>query len=194
MPSSTPSIVCVSGSPAHQSRTLQLADHVAVELGVHGFDVQTVNVRELPAEDLLFGTCASAPVQRALKLVEGALGVVIASPIYKASYTGLLKTFLDLLPQYGLAGKVVLPLMVGGSAAHVLALDYALRPVLLSLGAQHVVAGLFMLDKLLQRSAHGELEVDASVKPRLDAVIHDFADSLARVIPARAIGVSRAAT
>jgi len=72
---------------------------------------------------------------------------VVATPIYKAAYSGLLKIFLDVLPQFGLREKVVFPLATGGTVAHVLALDYALRPVLSSLDPVHVVSGLFILDK-----------------------------------------------
>lgn len=57
--------------------------------------------------------------------------VIVATPIYKAAYSGLLKVFLDLLPPDALRGKTVLPLAMGGSLAHLLALDYALKPVLL---------------------------------------------------------------
>ena len=56
--------------------------------------------------------------------------VIVATPIYKAAYSGLLKVFLDLLPAEALRGKTVLPLASGGSVAHLLALDYALKPVL----------------------------------------------------------------
>ncbi len=79
--------------------------------------------------------------------VAAADGIVVATPVYKAAYSGLLKTFLDMLPQFALRGKVVLPLATGGSIAHVLAIDYALRPVLSSLDPLHVVNGLFVLDK-----------------------------------------------
>jgi len=153
---------------------------VAGRLGLQGFDVASINVRDLPTEDLIYAQSESTAVRGALRLVDRAIGIVIATPVYKASYSGVLKTFLDLLPQLGLQGKVVLPLIVGGTNAHVLALDYALRPVLLSLGAQHVVAGLFLLDKLLQRTVTGALEVDPEIRPRLDGVIADFVDSVKR--------------
>jgi hypothetical protein len=71
--------------------------------------------------------------------------------VYKASYSGLVKVFLDLLPQAGPAGKTVLPLVTGGSLAHMLAMDYALRPVLSALGARHVVPGAFLLDSAIER-------------------------------------------
>jgi FMN reductase len=112
-------------------------------------------------------------------LVALAEALVIATPIYKASYTGVLKTFLDLLPQLALAGKTVLPLATGGTIAHVLAIDYGLRPVLASLGAAHIVNGLFVLDKLLENEGTG-LVIEAEIGQRLDAVVDDFARSVER--------------
>jgi FMN reductase len=105
--------------------------------------------------------------------------VVIATPIYKAAYSGALKAFLDLLPQFGLTGKVVLPLATGGSLAHVLAIDYALRPVLSSLNPLHVVTGLFVLDKLLERTDDG-LVIEPDLSKRLDLIVADFALALKR--------------
>jgi FMN reductase len=62
--------------------------------------------------------------------LKGASGVIIVSPVYKAAYSGALKTLLDLLPQDILKDKPVFPLMVGGSGAHLLAIDYSLKPLL----------------------------------------------------------------
>jgi FMN reductase len=173
-------IVTVTGSPSAGSRTAQLTDHVAANLRARGFEVEGINVRDLPPADLLHANAESKPLAHAIGLVERARGVVIASPVYKASYTGILKAFLDLLPQFGLGGKIVLPLMTGGTTAHVLALDYALRPVLLTLGALHVVTGLFLLDKSILPRTGGGVDLDADLQVRLDAVLADFAASLRR--------------
>jgi FMN reductase len=173
-------IVTLSGSPASASRTQQLATQVGAAIAARGFEVEAINVRDLPAEDLLYARADSPALQRALGLVERARGLVVFTPVYKASYTGVLKTFLDLLPQFGLGGKVVLPLVTGGTLAHVLAIDYALRPVLSSLTALHVVNGLFILDKLLERRADGGLDVDAAVRARLDASVAEFVTSVRR--------------
>ncbi|MDQ0896682.1 NAD(P)H-dependent oxidoreductase [Paenibacillus sp. V4I7] len=62
----------------------------------------------------------------------------------EASYTGVLKAFLDLLPQKGLECKVVLPLAVGGTISHLLAIDYALKPVLSALGARNILQGVYV--------------------------------------------------
>jgi FMN reductase len=82
----------------------------------------------------------------------------------------VIKTFLDLLPHEALAGKAVLPLLTGGAPVHALAVDYALRPVLSALGARHIVPGLFLIDKQIDRTSDGvvlasgtQATVDAAV-------------------------------
>lgn len=172
-------IVTISGSPSAGSRTQALAARVRGALAASDFEVAEINVRDLPPDELIQGRAHGEPLRQALALVERAQGVVVLTPVYKASYTGVLKTFLDLLPQFGLAGKVVLPLVTGGTIAHVLSIDYALRPVLHALGAQHVVGGLFILDKLLEPRADGDgFAVNQEIAGRLDAVVADFVASL----------------
>ena len=176
-------VVTVSASPALASRTQLLAAHVGRAIAARGIEVEALNVRDLPAEDLLWGRSEAPGVRRALDLIARAAGVVVATPVYKAAYTGVLKTFLDLLPQFGLAEKAVLPLATGGTLAHVLAIDYGLRPVLAALGARHVVNGLFILDKSLERQGDSGLQIDADVKARLDDVITGFVASLRPTVP-----------
>ncbi|MEV0411875.1 NADPH-dependent FMN reductase [Streptomyces sp. NPDC050448] len=148
-----PTLLALSGSPSPHSRTAVVADHVLHRLAHAGYDTAHLAVRELPAADLLSARRGEPEIRRALEAVAEADGIIVATPVYKASYTGLLKAFLDLLPQDGLAGKTVLPIATGGSLAHVLTLDYALRPVLAALGARHVTAGRFVLDSSVERGS-----------------------------------------
>lgn len=141
-----PYVATIAGSPAERSRSTHLLDVVETLLGALGQPVRRIRVRDLPPDALLRGDVSDARIGAALDLVARAQAVVIATPIYKVSYSGLLKAFLDLLPQSGLSGKAVLPLATGGSTAHLLALDYALRPVLASLGARHVLTNVFAAD------------------------------------------------
>jgi len=173
------SIVTITGSPSQPSRTAALVRHVAETLRARGFDLESISVRDLPAHALVTGQPGDPGIAEAVRHVERADAVVVATPIYKASYSGALKAFLDLLPQFALAGKVVLPLATGGTLAHVLALDYALRPVLVSLGAQHIVNGLFILDKTLTVS-DGAVALDADIAQRLAAIVDDFVASIER--------------
>jgi FMN reductase len=172
-------IVTISGSPSQNSLTSLLARHVSRKLEAAGFTVDTLEVRDLPAEDLLLARPTAPRVAAALGTVEQAQAVVIATPIYKASYSGILKAFLDLLPQFGLAGKVVLPLATGGSIAHVLAVDYALRPMLSSMNPLHVVPGLFLLDKQLERAGDA-LVIEAGLSRWLDEIVSGFVTAVRR--------------
>ena len=174
-------IVTVAGSPAPASRTAQLARVVGAMVAGRGFDVEAIDIRDLPSDDLLHQRSAtSSPLQTAVSLVSRANGVVIVTPVYKASYTGLLKAFLDVLPQSGFGNKVVLPIAVGGTLAHLLTIDYALRPVLLALGAQHVVGGLFVLDSVLERRPDGAFALETQAQTRLDRAVADFVVSVRR--------------
>lgn len=173
-------ILIVTGSPSGTSKTARLAHLAGTRLARTGIDSTLLDVRALPAEDLVLAKFDSPAIQAALAQVEAARGLVIATPVYKAAYSGLLKAFLDMLPQFGLREKVVLPLATGGTVAHVLALDYALRPVLSSLDPLHIVPGLFVLDKQLVMKEDGSLELDAELSAKLDATLSVFRNGLHR--------------
>ncbi|WP_279379314.1 NAD(P)H-dependent oxidoreductase [Bordetella bronchiseptica] len=97
----------------------------------------------------------------------------MATPVFKASYSGLLKAFLDVLPQFALAGKSVLPLATGGSVAHVLSVDYALRPVLQSMGARHVIQGFFLAEGDVL-AAPAPFRIHETADEKLAEVLHHF--------------------
>src|SRR5262249_48955813 len=85
-----------------------------------------------------------SPVVAELKAsVLGARALIIASPTYKAAYTGLLKLFLDQFDKDELAGAPTVPVMSGGSADHALAVEGPLRPVLVEIGASLPARGLY---------------------------------------------------
>jgi FMN reductase len=140
-------IVVLSGSPSATSRTAALTEHLAERLHQTGHQTTLVRIRELPADALIGADASNPEIATVIEAIRAADGLVVASPIYKAAYTGVLKSFLDLLPHMAFAGKVVLPLLTGAGQVHSLALDYALRPVLSSLGPYHIVPGIFLVDK-----------------------------------------------
>ncbi|MGW5655566.1 NADPH-dependent FMN reductase [Streptomyces humi] len=144
-------VLSVSGSPSPTSRTTRLLRHLDDRLRRQGHEVTPLDVRTLPAEALLGADLRHPAITAVADLFARADGVVVGTPVYKAAYSGLLKSLLDVLPQYALSGKTVLPLATGGSTAHVLAIDYALRPVLTSMGAAHIVPGWFTLDRDIAR-------------------------------------------
>ena len=167
-------ILTVSGSPRTQSRSAKLLDHVAGEVELHGHEVDSLRILDLPADALLAGRVDDLAISDSAARLEAADAVVIATPVYKAAYTGLLKAWLDLLPQFALAGKAVLPLATGGSLAHALALDYALRPVLQAMGARHVVQGFLVVDRFIESDLDGVTTINGEALPGLVEVVDGF--------------------
>jgi FMN reductase len=139
----------------------------------HTHDVEVIPIRTLPAEALLGADVNDPAVSEAVKKVADADGLIVASPVYKAAYSGVLKTFLDLLPAAALAGKTVLPILTGGAPIHALALDYALRPVLTALGARHVLTGLFLIDKQIERTPDGVV-LAPDLQAKIDAAVAEL--------------------
>jgi FMN reductase len=181
-----PRILALSGSPSATSRTQALVETLAARLRAQGHQVGVSAVRELPPAALLAGDAAHPDIAAVVSAIAGADGLIVASPVYKASYSGLLKSLLDLLPQFALAGKTVLPLATGGSTAHVLAIDYAFRPMLQSMGAGHVVPGYFVLDKLID-IVGGRAVPNPEIEGPLTSIVDGFANALNRNVPVAAV-------
>jgi FMN reductase len=116
-------ILTVSASPSTASKSAGTRRRVEEQLRALGHEVGSIDVRDLPAAALLAADTSHPDIAAAVDHFERADGVVVVTPVFKASYSGLLKTLLDLLPQRGLADKVVLPLATGGSLAHLLDRD-----------------------------------------------------------------------
>ncbi|MFT4287750.1 NAD(P)H-dependent oxidoreductase [Nocardioides sp.] len=145
-------VAVVVGNPKPASRTLAAATYLAREL--------TGAEPDLVVDLATLGTAildwAAEGVATLVKEVGEADLVVFASPTYKGAYTGLLKLFLDRFAGgTGLSG-VAVPLMLGGSPAHALAPELALRPVLTEIGATVPGRGLYVID-----SAHDDPEAYA---------------------------------
>ncbi|MDI2029159.1 NADPH-dependent FMN reductase [Saccharopolyspora sp. TS4A08] len=170
-------VLVISGSPSRTSKTEKVGEHLAQRLTASGRSAEHLRVRTLPAEALLGADVSDPAIAAAVEQVAAADGIVLATPTYKAAYSGLLKSFLDLLPQFGFAGKAVLPLATGGSVAHVLAIDYALRPVVHSLGARHAVQSFFLLDKHLTLADDHLTIHEDSANPLTD-VLEQFTKAL----------------
>ena len=174
-------IVTLASSPSAASRTDAVLGHIERRLIVRGHDVQRVVIRDLPAEALLRADVTDPRIAAVVAQIDAADAVVVTTPVYKAAYTGLLKTLLDVLPQYALRGKSVLPVATGGSAAHVLAVDYALRPVLVSLGAEHVTQGWFVLASDVQVfPSDGGVLLSEAASRALHQVTESFLSHIAR--------------
>jgi FMN reductase len=138
-------IVTIVGNPRPASRTHGLARTLAAELA-HVLPDATTGEVDLAALGPRVLDQADPEASAAAGLVLAADVLVVASPTYKATYSGLLKAFLDRLATGSLAGKAAVPVLLGGAPNHQLAVDVHLTPLLLELGAAVPVRGLFVLE------------------------------------------------
>ena len=144
-------IVAVVGNPQTGSRTLTVAtalgDRLADALNLSASSVDLAAF----AVDIVR---ASERAQAMVAEVCEADMVIACSPTYKATYTGLLKSFLDLFPHQALAGRMAVPVMTGASPVHALAGDVHLRPLLVELGASVPTGALyFTMDRMPEMDA-----------------------------------------
>jgi FMN reductase len=103
-----------------------------------GQGLVSLRVGRVPPHDLtdnVLSGFASPRLQSRLDAIASADAIVVSTPIYSASYSGLFKMLVDVLPQESLRGKPVLLAATGGTARHSLAIDHALRPLFAYFGA-----------------------------------------------------------
>jgi FMN reductase len=174
-----PDVIAIGGSPSLYSKSSALLGYTRHFLETQGLSTELIEVRELPAEALLLAQVDNPVIQSRLRLVAQASAVIVATPVYKAAYSGILKAFLDLLPQNALAHKIVLPLATGGSAAHTLAIDYALKPVLAALGARQFLNGVYFTDSQIQTNANfQDFQLQAEAEERLHSSLQELVERL----------------
>ncbi|MFJ5776443.1 FMN reductase [Streptomyces sp. NPDC093094] len=139
-------LVVVSAGLSVPSSTRLLADRLAAAVGRETpVEVQAVELRELAveiAQNLTNGFPGRA-LAAALDAVTGADGLIVVTPVFSASYSGLFKSFFDVLDRDALTGKPVLIAATGGSARHSLVLEHALRPLFAHLRAVVVPTGVY---------------------------------------------------
>jgi FMN reductase len=178
---STRTIAVVSAGLSNPSSTRLLADRLTAAtvaaLRARGEDA-TVEVVELRdhARDLadnLTAGFANTSLQTAIDTVVGADAVIAVTPVFSASYSGLFKTFFDVLDKDALIGKPVLLGATAGTARHSLVVEFAMRPLFAYLRAVPVPTGVFAASEDWAGGGDGALAV------RVDRAAGELADVLA---------------
>ncbi|MCX5236480.1 FMN reductase [Streptomyces prunicolor] len=191
-------LVVVSAGLSVPSSTRLLADRLAAAVdGRTPVDIQVVELRDLAVEIAHNFTngFAGRSLAAALDAVTEADGLIVVTPVFSASYSGLFKSFFDVLEKDALAGKPVLIAATGGSARHSLVLDHALRPLFAYLRAVVVPTGVYAasedwgaegLPERIERAA-GELGALmrglSTASPAKQPTVVPFAEQLAALSP-----------
>jgi FMN reductase len=139
-------IAVVTGNPKPASRTHSVALAVADALAKELPGAETHLVVDLAGYAPRLFDWSDEELTTLTAQVAASDIAVFASPTYKATYTGLLKAFLDRYGNNGLAGVTAVPVMTGGWPGHLLAVEVHLRPVLVELGATVPARGLYVTE------------------------------------------------
>ena len=140
-------IVVITAGLRQPSSSRLLADQLAAatEQALPGVEIEIVELREY-ARDLTNQLLTGFPSGRLTELldrVRNADALIAVTPVFSGSYSGLFKTFFDVLEPGSLTGVPVLIAATGGTARHSLVLDHALRPLFSYLQAVVVPTGVF---------------------------------------------------
>ncbi|MER5452321.1 FMN reductase [Streptomyces sp. NPDC002766] len=202
-------LVVVSAGLSVPSSTRLLGDRLAAAAGRHTpVETEVVELRDLAVE--IAHNFTNGFPGRALSAAQDAVakadGLIVVTPVFSASYSGLFKSFFDVLDKDALEGKPVLIAATGGTARHSLVLEHALRPLFAYLRAVVVPTGVYAasedwgaegLDGRIERAA-GELAALmtglSGARPVRDGFdVVPFADRLAALSPTGPSGTAPAA-
>ncbi|MDQ0645233.1 FMN reductase [Microbacterium murale] len=181
---STRRIAVVSAGLSNPSSTRMLADRMAAEtvkqLAERGIEatVDMIELRDLAHDitnNLLTGF-APAELETALNSVYSADALIVVTPIFSTSYSGLFKSFIDVLDPDALTGKPVLIGANAGTPRHSLAIDYAIRPLFAYLHAEAVSTGVFAASS----DWGGAGDDVAPLAKRVEKGARELADAVAR--------------
>jgi FMN reductase len=165
-------VTVVVGNPKAASRTRAVGERIATAAaeaaGLGGSPVEVIELADLGPQ--LFDW-SSTRVKAATETLAASALAIVATPVYKATYTGLLKSFLDWFGTTGLAGVTAVPVMVGAGAAHALATEVHLRPLLVEIGATVPTRGVFVLEQELDA-------LDATIAAWLQQAAPQLANSV----------------
>ncbi|GAA3899805.1 FMN reductase [Microbacterium invictum] len=180
-------VAVISAGLSNPSSTRMLSDRLAAatlrELEERGIDAQTdtIELRDLAHDitnNLLTGF-APTPLETAINTVVSADAVIAVTPIFSTSYSGLFKSFIDILDPDALTGMPVLIGANAGTARHSLAIDYAIRPLFTYLHAEPVSTGVFAASSDWGAAA----DAVAPLSARVERGGRELAEAIARRDP-----------
>jgi FMN reductase len=174
-------VTIVVGNPKPQSRTRLIAEKfVARCLRSDTYELEVIDLANHTNQIFLWPSEEMAQLN---ERVASSNLIVVASPTYKATYTGLLKAFLDRYPANGLRGVVAVPLMTGADLTHSMGPTSNLTPLLSELGAIVPLRGLYFIT--------GEMD---HIENLVDAAANDFKDAMRALAPVLAVSADAKST
>jgi FMN reductase len=172
-------VIALSGSPSAASRTRLIVEEAAGRIARQtAAKLHLVDLADLvPDLGIRSRAQASTRVEAALRLIETADLLIVGSPVYKGSYTGLLKHLIDLIDYPSLLGTPVGLIATGGSDRHALVVEHQLRPLFGFFSAKTLPTGLFINERMIVEGWDG----DAVLRARFDQLVAEGIEALKAV-------------
>ncbi len=170
-------IVVIGGSPSGRSRSGFVAHAVTGGLEAHGFGVRAFGLHDFAAEDVFLARIDAPNVAQYIEVVKGAAGIVLATPVYKATYSGALKAIVDLIPQDALIGKPALGIATSKLEAHGREADRAYQALFAFFRAR-TLPSLLVLDEEVRVDEKGGAFATEGARTRVANVAKDLVDAL----------------
>jgi FMN reductase len=181
----SPSIVFLAVSPAAASRSTRVARALASETHRAGLRPVFWSLSDLDPSDVLFGRSGAPSVARIVDAVKEAVGIVLATPVYKATYAGALKAVVDLIPPEALVDKPALGIATARQPSHAVGVDQAYRSLFAFFKARYQDTLFFSDDELPVGPEGGALSAEAEQR------IRKSASALIQALPDMGLAVSR---
>jgi|HubBroStandDraft_1064217.scaffolds.fasta_scaffold00734_8 FMN reductase len=179
------SIVFVAGSPSDSSRSAFVAHIVASETQQAGWHPVFFSLRNFDPASVLFGRTAAPDVVRFIDATKAAAAIVLAAPVYKGTYTGVLKAIVDLIPPDALVEKPALGISTAKLATHAIGVDQAYRALFGFFRARGQDTLFVSDDELPFAAGAGVLSVDAErrVRKAAQALVQSIGEAAAKAAP-----------
>lgn len=166
-------VTLIVGANSLSSRLNGLVAYAQQVLFEYKIQTNVIQAHMLPAEALMTADYTDKTIQAVNQQVLNSDGVLIFTPIFQGSYSGILKAYLDVLPKKALQDKVVYALGLGGSKHLLLALQYALEPVLKELGTEELLQSTFATQDQVVKGDQ-DFMISDSVTNRIDEQLYRF--------------------
>lgn len=171
-------VVLIAGSPQKESRSSQVLARLAERLVAGGVRSKRFGLSDFAAEDLLFARAEVPAARTYLAEIQAASAIVLATPVYKATYSGGLKVLLDLIPPDALRGKTVLTIATARVGRHFPGVQRALDDLYRFFEAGLAIPAVFLLDEQVRLEPHGlvyDPSAEAAVDKAAKALLHALA-------------------
>lgn len=191
------SLVVISAGLRQPSSTRLLADQLAAAVDANangmnsGVEIETIELRET-AHDVVNNLLVGYPspsLDEVIQKVTQASGLIVVSPVFSASVSGMFKSFFDVIDKDALAGKPILLAATGGTPRHALVLDTIIRPIFIYLHANVVPTAVFAATE-----DFGGASAGGALSGRIDRAARELAHAMEVSAPRKAEGAAEQTT